>query len=39
MYKICRVTKLKVSTPKRYSLKKLRLSHTFLKRLIQTHPL
>ncbi len=36
--KIHKVTKTKVSKPKRYSLSKLRHCHAPLKRLIQTHP-
>ncbi len=35
---ICKVAKIKVSKPKKYSLSKLRLIHAFLKQLIQTHP-
>ncbi len=36
--KIPEVANTKVSKPKRYSLSKLRLCHTLLKQLIQTHP-
>ncbi len=36
--KILEVSKTKVSKPNRYSLQKLRLCHTPLKRLIQTWP-
>ncbi len=38
MYKICRVTKLKVSHKRVYSILKTRLIQTGLKKLIQTHP-